>query len=75
MLSPELFQVHTLSGLDIVGEECDILQDVWHSLHDDDLEESVAKAAQELHRDHSHGTVHSAEWSELDGLLMFCRKI
>ena len=75
MLSPKLFQVHTLSGLDIVGEERDILQYVRCSLRNDDLEESVAKAAQELWRDCSHGTVHSAEWSELDGLLMFCGKI
>jgi hypothetical protein len=45
MLSPELFWVHVLLGLDIVGEECDILQDVWCSLRDDDLEELVAKAA------------------------------
>ena len=50
MLSPELFWVHVLSGLDIVGEEHDILQDVWCSLCDDDLEESVAKAARELRR-------------------------
>jgi hypothetical protein len=75
MLSPKLFQVHMLSGLDIVGEERDILQDVRRSLHDDDLEESVAKAAWEIRRNHGHGTVCSMEWSELDGLLMFCGKI
>jgi hypothetical protein len=68
MLSPKLFRVHTLSGLDIVGEERDILRD-------DDSEELVAKAARELCRDCGHSTVHSAEWSELDGLLMFCGKI
>ena len=75
MLSPELFQIHALSGLDIVGEECDILRDVQRSLRDDDLEESVTKAAWELRRDHGHGTMRSAEWSESDGLLMFCGKI
>ena len=75
MLSPELFQIHALSGLDIVGEEHNILQDIRHSLRTDDLEESVVKAAWELHRDYGHGTVRSVEWSELDGLLMFRRKI
>jgi len=75
MLSPELFRIHALSGLDIVGEERDILWDVQCSLCDDDLEESVMKAAQELRRDHGHGTMRSAEWSESDGLLMFCGKI
>jgi len=75
MLSPELFRIHALSGLDIVGEERDILRDVRRSLRDDDLEESVAKAARELRRDRGRGTVRSAEWSELDGLLMFRGKI
>jgi hypothetical protein len=75
MLSPELFQIHALSGLDIVGEKRGILRDVQRSLRDDNLEESVAKAARELRRDRGHGTMCSAEWSESDGLLMFCRKI
>jgi hypothetical protein len=38
-------------------------------------EELVAKAARELQKDKSRGTVKSAEWSESDGLLMFCSKI
>jgi hypothetical protein len=38
-------------------------------------EESVAKAARELWKDKSRGTVKSAEWSESDGLLMFHGKI
>jgi len=75
MLSPELFRIHALSGLDIVGEERDILRDVQHSLRNDNLEESVVKAAQELRRDCGRGTMCSAEWSESDGLLMFRRKI
>jgi hypothetical protein len=28
LLSPELFHIHALSGLDIVGEERDILKDI-----------------------------------------------
>jgi hypothetical protein len=38
-------------------------------------EESVVKAARELQNDKGRGTVKSAEWSESDGLLMFCGKI
>jgi hypothetical protein len=38
-------------------------------------EELVAKAARELRKDKSRGTVKSAEWSESDGLCMFCGKI
>jgi hypothetical protein len=35
----------------------------------------VAKAARELRKDKSRGTIKSAEWSESDGLLMFHGKI
>jgi hypothetical protein len=35
----------------------------------------VAKAARQLRKDKSRGTIKSAEWSESDGLLMFCGKI
>jgi hypothetical protein len=38
-------------------------------------EKSVAKAARELWKDKGRGTIKSAEWSESDGLLMFCGKI
>jgi hypothetical protein len=38
-------------------------------------EEAVVKAARELQKDKGRGTVKSAEWSESDGLLMFCGKI
>jgi hypothetical protein len=38
-------------------------------------EESVAKAARELRKNKGRGTIKSAEWSESDGLLMFCGKI
>jgi hypothetical protein len=38
-------------------------------------EESVAKAARELQKYKGRGTVKSAEWSESDGLLMFCGNI
>jgi hypothetical protein len=38
-------------------------------------EELVVKAARELQKDKGRGMVKSAEWSESDGLLMFCGKI
>jgi hypothetical protein len=38
-------------------------------------EESVVKAARELRKDKGRGMVKSTEWSESDGLLMFCSKI
>jgi hypothetical protein len=75
LLVPELFWIHALAGTRLEGNECNILQEVWHSLRDDVQEESVAKAARELQKDKGRGTVKSAEWSESDGLLIFRGKI
>jgi hypothetical protein len=71
LLSPELFHVHALSVIALVGPERDILRDIRHSLQDDKQEEPVAKAARELQRDRGRGTVRSAEWSESNGLMLF----
>jgi hypothetical protein len=75
LLAPELFQIHTLAGVRLEGDKCNILQEVQRSLKDDVQEESVAKAARELWKDKGRGMVNSTEWSESDGLLMFCSKI
>jgi hypothetical protein len=75
LLAPELFRIHALAGMRLEGDECNILREVWRSLKDDVQEESVAKAARELWKDKSRGTIKSAEWSKSDGLLMFHGKI
>jgi hypothetical protein len=75
LLAPELFWIHVLAGARLEGEERNILREVQHSLKDDVQEESVVKAARELRKDKGRGIVKSAEWSESDGLLMFCGKI
>jgi hypothetical protein len=75
LLAPELFRIHALAGTRLEGEERNILHEVRHSLRDGVQEEAVAKAARELQKDKGRGTVKSAEWSESDGLLMFCGKI
>jgi hypothetical protein len=75
LLAPELFQIHTLAGARLEGDERNILQEVRLSLRNDVQEESVAKAARELRKDKGRGTIKSAEWFESDGLLMFRGKI
>jgi hypothetical protein len=75
ILSPELFQIHTLSGMRFKGNEQNILWEVQHSLCDDTQEESVLKAARELQKNKGQGMIKSAKWSESDGLLMFRGKI
>jgi hypothetical protein len=51
LLSPELFHIHTLSAIALVGPECDILRDIQCSLQDNKQEELIAKAARELQKD------------------------
>src|SRR3981189_3206427 len=75
LLSPELFRVHVLSAIAIVGPERDILRDIRRSLRDDKQEEPVAKAAHKLQRDRGRGMVRSAEWSESEGLMLFRGKV
>jgi hypothetical protein len=75
LLAPELFRIHVLAGVRLEGNEHNILREVRRSLRDDVQEESVAKAARELRKDKSRGTIKSAEWFESDGLLMFYGKI
>jgi hypothetical protein len=75
LLTPEQFRVHALTGLDIVGEEKDILKEIRRSLRDDEQEEPVAKAARELRKTKGRSSVRSAEWSEGDSLLMFRGRI
>jgi hypothetical protein len=75
LLAPEIFRIHALAGTRLKGEECNILCEVWCSLKDGVQEEVVAKAARKLWGDKGRGTAKSVEWSESDGLLMFCGKI
>jgi hypothetical protein len=75
LLAPELFRIHALAGTRLEGKEHNILREVRRSLRDGVQEEVVAKGARELQMDKGRGTVKSAEWSESNGLLMFCGKI
>jgi hypothetical protein len=75
LLAQELFWIHVLAGTRLEGNECNILREVWCSLRDNVQAVSVAKAARKLWKDKGRGMVKSAEWSESDGLLMFCGKI
>ena len=75
LLSPELFCIHVLSAIAIVGPERDILRDIRRSLQDNKQEEPVMKAACELQRDRGRGMVRSAEWLESEGLMLFRGKV
>jgi hypothetical protein len=61
LLAPELFRIHALTGVRLEGDERNILREVRCSLKVNDQEELVAKAARELRKDKSRGTIKSAE--------------
>ena len=74
LLRPELIAVQALEGLYLEGLERDMLREICQGNQKGDQKEPVAKAARELRQTLSK-TVHSAEWSEDDGVLRFRGKI
>jgi len=69
LLTPKLFAVCALEGLQFTGPEQDILRDIRQGTKQL-KEEPVTRAAQEL-RKLSTRSLRSAEWSERDGLLYY----
>jgi len=69
LLTPKLFAVPTLEGLQFAGPEQDILQDI-RQVTKQPKEEPVAQAIQELQKSSTH-SLQSTEWSEHDGLLYY----
>ena len=62
--------MHALEGVELTGMKQKILFDICKGNWNGDQEEAIAKAAQELQRS-TNRTVHSLEWSNIDGLLRF----
>ena len=68
--------LNALAAVNLQGAEAPILEDIRKALHDSaDLEEPVAKAAQQLWKLKGIQTAKSAEWAMEDGLLHFRGKL
>jgi len=74
LLRPEFLAVCALEGVELTGVEQKILSDIRRGNRNGDQEKPIARAARELRRS-TNGTVHSSEWSNIDGLLQFRGKI
>jgi len=74
LLRPEFLAVRALEGVELTGVEQKILSNICKGNQNGDQEEPIAKAARKLCRS-ANGTVHSLEWSNIDGLLRFRGKI
>jgi len=74
LLRPEFLVVRALEGVELTDIEQKILSDICKGNRNRNQEEPITKAARELQRS-ANGTVHSSEWSNIDGLLQFRGKI
>jgi len=70
LLRPEFLAVRALEGVELTGVEQKILSNIYKGNRNRNQEEPITKAARELRRS-ANGIVHSAEWSNIDGLLQF----
>jgi hypothetical protein len=74
LLKPELFTIRALEGVELVGEEANILKEVRKGNRDGEQSDAVATIAKELARS-STRTAKSAEWSLENSVLFFRGKI
>ena len=74
LLTPGMFAARALEGLQVVGEEKDILKEIRHGMEVEDQEEVVVKAVKELKKSPAK-SVKSSEWSMENGLLYYRGKI
>ena len=74
LLTPNFFAVRALEGLEVEGQERELLKLIRKETRDGELEVAVGKVAEAL-KSSSAKSIHSSEWSEVDGILYFRGKI
>ena len=74
LLTPNLFVIRALEGLQAVGEERDILKKIRCGMEVEDQEEVVIMAVKELKKSLAK-SVRSSEWSLENGLLYYRGKV
>jgi hypothetical protein len=74
LLTPNFFAVRALEGVQVEGEEQDLLKLIRRETREGELEDVVAKAAKTL-KSSLAKSICSSEWLEVDGMLYFREKI
>ena len=74
LLTPGVFAARALEGLQVVGEEKDILKEIRHGMEMGDQEEVVVKAVKELKKSPAK-SMKSSEWSLENSVLYYRGKI
>jgi len=74
LLTPNFFAVWAMEGLEVIGEERDLLKLIRRETKNKELEDTVKQAVKAL-RSTSARSIRSSEWSEAEGVLYFRGKI
>ena len=74
LLTPNFFAVRALEGVQVEGQERELLKLIRRETRDGELEDAVSKAAKAL-KSTSAKSIRSSEWSEAEGILYFRGKI
>jgi hypothetical protein len=74
LLTPNFFAVWATEGLEVTGEERDLLRLIRRETKGEELEDTVKQAVKAL-RSTLARSIHSSEWAEVDGMLYFHGKI
>ena len=74
LLTPNLFTIRALEGLEVLGEERDILKEIRCGMEKEDQEDIVVKAIKELKK-YPAKSMKSSKWSMENGLLYYRGKI
>jgi hypothetical protein len=74
LLTPNFLAVRALEGLEVVGQDRDLLRLIRRETKGEELEDTVKQAVKAL-KSTSARSIHSSEWTEADGVLYFRGKI
>ena len=74
LLTPDLFAIWALEGLEVFGEEKDLIKQIQRGMEMESHEEVVVKAIKEFKKSLVK-SVKSSEWSMENGLLWYRGKI
>ena len=74
LLTPTFLAVRALEGLEIVGQERDLLRLIRRETKGEELEDTVKEAVKALRSTSAH-SIRFSEWAEADGVLYFQGKI
>ena len=75
LLPPKLFAICAVEGVELIGTESDILRDIQKGIKSEEPRKELVAQAVKAMRGSKTKSLRSAEWSESEGLVYFCRQI